>query len=440
MTPFGTDNTITRFATRVLGVEPREFVAVAWSFVYFFCLLSAYYMLRPVREAMAIVGGTENIPWLFTGTFTVMLLGTPVFGWISSRYPRRTFLPWVYYFFVANILLFFAAFMWFKANGLDMVWVARSFFVWISVFNLFVVSVFWSFMVDIYTRAQSRRLFGIISAGGSTGALLGPLLTSVLVIPFGFEYLFPLSAGLLAFAVFCIHRLRRWSMQQAPKDSDDPVESGGAIGGSPLAGIKLVATSPYLMAIAVSLVCGTFLGGAIYMHMAELVDLAFAETDRQTQVFALINALTNAFSFIGQLLIVKYTVQRFGVGMTLAVLPLVAVIGFAFLAANPVFGVIAALQVVMRSVTFGLTKPTSDMLYAVVSREAKYKAKNFIETVVYRGGDVVTTWTIRSLASIGLSGVSVICIVLAMIWSAIAFWIGRDYRRRDRMDVDTITA
>ena len=180
MTP--PETALSRFAFRVFGVQRREYVAVLWSFVYFFCLLAAYYMLRSVRETMAIVSGVSTIPWLYTGTFTIMLLATPVFGWIASRFPRKTFVPWVYQFFILNILLFFAAFTIF-GDELDRVWVARTFFVWLSVFNLFVVSVFWSFMVDIYNRDQSRRLFGIISAGGSTGAFLGPLLTSAVVVP-----------------------------------------------------------------------------------------------------------------------------------------------------------------------------------------------------------------------------------------------------------------
>jgi len=420
------------FSVRVLGVEPREFVPVAWSFVYFFCLLAAYYMLRSVRETMAIVSGVQNIPWLYTGTFTVMLAATPVFGWVTSRYRRRTFIPWVYYFFIANILLFFAAFTWFMEAGFARVWVARSFFVWLSVFNLFVVSVFWSFMADIWSTDQGRRLFGIISAGGSTGAFLGPVITSVLVVPVGFENLLPLSAGLLALAVYCIHRLRLWSLGQACRDEKRAAEIARPLGGSAFGGIKLVVTTPYLAAIAASMVCATFLGGAMYMYMAELISVTFPDNDRQTRVFALMDAVSNALSFIGQLVLVRFAVKKFGIGMTLALLPLVSVVAFALLAANPVFIVIAVFQVVRRGLAYGLTKPASDMLYSVVSRESKYKAKNFIETAVWRGGDVVATWTIRSLAGIGLTGVSLVCVPIAIIWSLLAFWIGRDYRRRDR--------
>jgi AAA family ATP:ADP antiporter len=393
-------------------------------------------MLRSVRETMAIVSGVENIPWLYTGTFTVMMLATPVFGWITSRFRRRTFLPWVYYFFIANILLFFVAFTWFMDKELSRLWAARSFFVWLSVFNLFVVSVFWSFMADIWSTEQSRRLFGIISAGGSTGAFIGPVITSVLVVPIGFENLLLLSAMLLAFSVYCVHRLRRWSLRQTGSDSGPATDSSRPLGGSAFGGIKLVLTTPYLAAIAVSMLCATFLGGAMYMYMAQLISVSFPETDHQTRIFALIDAVSNALSFIGQFVLVKFAVQKLGIGMTLAVLPLVSVAAFALLAANPVFIVIAVFQVVRRGLAYGITKPASDMLYSVVSREAKYKAKNFTETAVWRGGDVVATWTIRSLAAIGLTGVSLVCIPVALVWSLLAIWIGRDYRRRDRRNAE----
>ena len=425
------DPTISRIS-RFIGLRPAEFVAVAWSFVYFFSLLSAYYMLRSVREAMAIMGGTQNIPWLFTGTFVVMILATPVFGWVASRYPRKQFLPWVYYFFILNILIFFSLFTYAQRNDLEMVWIARAFFVWLSVFNLFVVSVFWSFMADIYSKEQGRRLFGVISAGGSAGALLGPLITSVLVVPLGFQNLLPLSAGLLMFSVYCVAQLRRWAEQDTAEGHDVAVDVSKPIGGGALAGIRLVVTSPYLGAIAIGAAFASFMGTATYIYMAQLVSENFATADEQTQVFAWLDAMTNALALIGQLIVVKQVVQRFGIGVSLAVLPIVSVIGFAILASNPVFAVIAVLQVIRRSVTFGLGKPTSDMLYSVVSPEEKYKAKNFTETALYRGGDLVGAWVVRMMAGLGLSGISLVCVPLAAIWTAIAFWLGRDYKRRDK--------
>jgi AAA family ATP:ADP antiporter len=419
--------------SRFLGIEAGEFAAVAWSFVYFFCVMAAYYMLRSVREAMAIVGGVENIPWLFTGTFIAMVPTTLAFGWVTSRFPRRKFLPWVYYFFIVNILLFFAAFNSEELELLDPVWISRVFFIWLSVFNLFIVSVFWSFMADIYNKDQSRRLFGLISAGGGAGALLGPLVTGLLVVPIGFENLLPISALLLLYSVYCVHRLRHWGNRAASPSAPVKSRDGELIGGSAWAGLQLVITTRYFAVIAIALVSANFLGAMLYMYMAQLVSEAFDTTDKQTQVFALIDATTNGLSFIGQLLLVKHSVRYFGIGVTLALLPMVSVIGFLLLALNPVFVVMAGLQVLRRSLTFGFAKPASDMLYAVVSKEAKYKAKNFIETVIYRGGDVFSTWTIKFLMGFGVTGVSLICIPIAVIWTSLSLWIGREYRRRDYM-------
>jgi AAA family ATP:ADP antiporter len=390
-------------------------------------------MLRSVRESMAIVSGVRNIPWLFTGTFVLMLLATPVFGWITSRFPRRTFLPWIYYFFIANILIFYAVFVYAQNNAISQVWISRAFFIWLSVFNLFVVSVFWSFMADIYSGKQSRRLFGIISAGGSTGALLGPIVTSVLVVPIGFQNLLPLSALLLALGVYCVYRLRRWvRTTQSPGPATSNPESSQALGGSIWAGIRFVLTERYYAAIAFALICANFLGVATYMYMAEMVSVTFEGTDRQTQVFAIMDSIINALSFIGQLLLVKHAVRKFGIGWTLALLPLISVVGFALLAINPSFIIVAGLQVLRRSLTFGLSKPANDMLYSVVAPEAKYKAKNFIETTVYRGGDLVSTWTIRFIGGIGLSGVALVCVPIALAWTMLALWTGKEYGRRDQ--------
>jgi AAA family ATP:ADP antiporter len=304
--------------------------------------------------------------------------------------------------------------------------------VWLSVFNLFVVSVFWSFMADIYTKQQSRRLFGVITAGGSAGALVGPLLTSVLVVPIGFKNLLPISALLLLLGVYCVYRLRRWVRRRDREDeSIDSVDSERPIGGTAWAGLKFVVEQRYFAAIAMALLCANFLGGAMYMYLAQMVSITFDGADRQTQVFALMDAAINGLSFIGQLLMVKHAVKKLGIGWTLSLLPILSIVGFVLLAFNPTFVIIAAFQVIRRSLGFGFSKPTSDMLYSVVSPEAKYKAKNFIDTTVYRGWDVVSTWTIRSIGSIGLSGVALVCVPIAVIWMLIVRWIGREYRRRD---------
>jgi AAA family ATP:ADP antiporter len=423
------------FLTRVLGVEPEELRAVAWSFLYFFCIMSAYFMLRSVRESMALVSGVATIPWLFTGTFILMLIATPIYGLVTSKYPRRIFLPWVYYFFIANILIFFAIFTYAQSNGLSLVWISRAFFVWLSVFNLYVVSVFWSFMADIYTRQQSRRLFGVISAGGSSGAILGPLLTSVLVVPFGFENLLPISASLLLVSVYCVYRLRHWVQHlESDENTSTPLKFGKAFGGSAMAGLTMVLQQRYFAMIAIALLCANFLGGAMYMYIAQMVSVAFEDTNLRTQFFARMDLAVNVLSFILQLLVVRHSVKKLGIGWTLTLLPVLSVVGFAILAINPIFAVIVGFNVIRRAVGFGFSKPTSDMLYSIVSPEAKYKAKNFIDTTVYRGWDVVATWSISMLGAIGvgLAGVALICVPVGLAWMAIARWIGREYKRRDQ--------
>lgn len=430
--PDSSSQRLAAFVNRVLGAGPGEYAAAGWSFTYFFCILGAYYMLRPVREAMAVESGPETIPYLFMGTFVAMLVATPVFGWVASRYPRRVFLPWVYYFFILNILVFWALFSRAVSEGLGYVWLSRVFFVWISVFNLYVVTVFWSFMADLYSQEQGRRLFGLIASGGSIGALIGGIATRMLVVPLGFQNLFPFSAAMLLIAVFCISRLRRWVEREQETDATDSVASAKPLGGSPFAGITHVIKSEYFIAIAVKAVFASLLGTALYMFTADLVQEQIASADQRTQFFSDINVATNALALVGQMLIVKHVVARFGLGVSLSLLPAVSIVGFAVLAFEPTLAVVAILTVVRRSLGFGFAKPTSDMLYSVVTPEEKYKAKNFIDTVLYRTGDVVGTWSVRSMVAVlGLAGTSLMMLPFAAAWVAVALWLGHEYRRRD---------
>ena len=417
---------------KVFGLKAHEYVAVAWSFAYFFCVLGSYYILRPVREAMAVGSGPDTIPYLFIGTFLAMLVATPIFGWVASRFPRRVFLPWVYLFFVTNILIFWMVFAKAVNAGETHVWLGRAFFVWLSVFNLFVVSVFWSFMADIYTREQGRRLFGFITAGGSIGALLGGAATSALVVPIGFQNLLPISATLLLVAVFCISKLRKWVVLEHEDEIGETVASEKPLGGNPLAGITHLFSSKYFAAIAISSVIASLLGTALYMFAAELVEHAMPDPNERTQFFSNMNIAANALSLIGQMFLVKHVVSRFGIGVSLSLMPIVSVVGFALLALDPVLGVVAVLTVARRALGFGFTKPTTDMLYSVVTPEEKYKTKNFIDTAVYRGGDVVGTWTVKLMSSLGIAGISLVVLPFAALWAVVSFWLGRDYRRQAR--------
>ena len=417
---------------RTLGVKPEELAAVAWSFAYFFCLLSSYYILRPVREAMAVGSGPATIPWLFFGTFVTMLVATPIFGWVASRFPRRKFLPWVYLFFISNILIFWIVFSTALDRGESYVWLGRIFFVWLSVFNLFVVSVFWSFMADIYTRQQGRRLFGLITSGGSFGALLGGAATSILVQSIGFQNLLLIAAGVLAIALICIGKLRDWVAEERSDEITETAASEKPLGGNPLSGITHVLSSKYFGAIATKSVIASLLGTALYMFTADLVEQSIADADARTHFFSNINIAVNALSLIGQMFIVKHVVGRFGIGVSLSLLPIVSIAGFALLAIQPTLAIVALLTVVRRALGFGFSKPTSDMLSSVVPPEEKYKTKNFIDTAVYRGGDLIGTWSVRGLMALGLgiSAISMVMLPFAAAWAMIAIWLGRSYRKR----------
>ncbi len=430
-------NPLTKFRTflfdGVLSLERHEYVAVAWSFAYFFCVLSSYYVIRPVREMMAVVGGPDTIPYLFMGTFVISLATVPVFGWIASRYPRRVFLPWIYLFFASNVLLFWAVFSLAVDQGKDYVWLGRIFFVWISVFNLFVVSVFWSFMADIYTREQGRRLFGIITAGGSIGALLGGAATSLLVTSIGFQNLFPISAALLLLAVLCIANLRRWVAAEHDDDDTDSAASNKPLGGNPFSGITHAFSSKYFGGIVISHVFASLLGTALYMFTAKLVEVEIPDPDEQTRFFSNINVATNALALIGQLFVVKHVVKRFGIGISLSLLPIASIAGFALLAIEPTLGVVALLTIFRRALGFGVGKPTSDMLYSVVTPEQKYKTKNFIDMAVYRGSDVIGTWSVKLMWGFGITGISIAMLPFAVVWTMVTLWLGRDYRRRAKL-------
>ena len=417
---------------KLIGVEKHEYAAVGWSFAYFFCVLSAYYIIRPIREAMGVGSGPNTLPWLFFATFVTTLIATPIFGWVASRYTRRQFLPWVYLFFISNIIIFWIVFSNAVNTESDHIWLGRIFFVWISIFNLFVVSVFWSFMAEIYTREQGRRLFGFITSGGSIGAFLGGVATSFLAVRIGFQNVFPIAAIMLLLAIFCIKQLRKQSTQDSEETSIDATAKDRPLGGNPFAGITHVFSSKFFSAIVVKSIIASLLGTALYMFTARLVEVSIPDTNEQTQFFSNINNWTNLLAMIGQMLVVKQVVQRFGVGVSMTLLPIASVAGFVLLAVEPTLAVVALVTVLRRALGFGFSKPTTDMLYSVVTPEEKYKTKNFIDTAVYRAGDVIGILGIRGLFALGMGipGISVVMLPFAALWGSVSLWLGRDYRRR----------
>jgi len=409
---------------RLVNVEPQELKALSWSCVYFFALLCSYYILRPLRDEMGIAGGVKNLQWLFTGTFLAMLAVVPLFGWITSHYPRKRFLPYVYYFFIGNILLFFVLF---KSNITHAV-VARAFFIWVSVFSLFVVSVFWSFMADIFRSTQAKRLFGFIAAGGTAGALTGPALTAALAVPLGPTNLLLISAGLLGGAVFCVKRLIAWRENSIARAAGDATEAEDqAMGGGILAAFQLVLKSPYLIGICLLILLFTTLATFLYFQQAHIIRDHFADSADRTTVFAIMDFSVNALTIIVQLFLTGRIVKHLGLGWTLALIPLLLGIGFLILGLTPVLGTIIMLQIIRRAGNYAVMKPAREMLYVVLSKEEKYKAKNFIDTAIYRGGDVVSAWAFAGLQGLGftLSAIALIAVPLSAIWALISFKLGK---------------
>lgn len=401
------------------GVNPDERGALAWSFFYFFALLCAYGLLRPLREEMGVRHGVDRLPWLFSGTFGCMLLAQPLYGALVSRYPRRVFLPVVYGFFIACLLAFYAVFR--LQVGLTMA--VPAFFVWVSVFNLFVVSVFWSFMSDIFTPEQSKRLYGVIAAGGTCGALAGPGLTALLVQRVGVPQLMLVSALLLGGALLAIVRLLPWATERRGEDR--------AMGGTMLAGGRLVASSPFLRLVAGLLLLYVTVSTILYYQQAAVVAAAFGDPAARTAYFARIDFAVNALTVLTQVVLTRVLLTRFGVTPLLMLSPVIVAGGFAWLAATPAPLLLAAIQVVHRAGNFSLIAPARESLFTRVDRESRYKAKTFIDTAIYRGGDLAVGWAMAGIAafSVPLGQVALIGLVVAGLWAALGWRVGRTHDR-----------
>ncbi len=400
-----------------------ESARLALSFSYFALLLASYYMIRPLRDAFGAGSGAATIKYLASAVFLVMLAIVPLFGWLVARVARARLLPLTYGFFVLNLVAFAVAFNVYPDNP----WVGRVFYVWATVFNLFVVSVFWSFMAEIWREAEGRRLFGLIAAGGSVGGLAGPLLTRAFVGSVGTTGVALIGAGLLACTVVVIVLLARGAKENAPGSAS----IGEPVGGAILAGLSRLVRTPFLLGIAALVGIGSLLGMIVYIELARVAGSLYATAAERTAFFAERDLWVNGAS-LGLQLVVGFITGAFGVRATLTGAASVLVAAFVALAAAPVAGVLIMANVASRALEFGVAKPSRDMLYTVVDAETKYKVKNVIDTVVYRGTDVASGWIHAGLVAAGatlgvLAGLSA---ALAVVLAIVAWVVGSGYRRR----------
>ncbi len=410
---------------RLVDVRGEERPALGWSFAYGVALMWSYYALRPIREEMGIRGGVERLHESFLATFLVMLLAVPAFSALMARVPRARAIPVVYRLVLA-VILAFAALVW---KGVAPALVARAFFVWVSVFNLFVVSVLWSYLADVFTSEQGKRLFGFIAGGLSAGAMLGLLTTGLLVRPLGISGLLVVSAAWLEVAARCAGRLARWA-----RTGSASAREGEALGGSPFAGFTMVARSPYLAAMGAHVILFTFTGTIVYIAQARLFAALIHESATRTQLFAAVDLGTQIATFLLQALASGRLLAGLGLWPALAIHPLLALVGLLGLAAWPSLWLVTSLQAVRRAIHYAFERPAREVLFTVVSREEKYKAKSFLDTVVYRGGDVLGSQAAAALLASGvaLGGVSLATAPLAVAWLATARYLRNRHASLER--------
>ena len=409
----------------ITGADAEEVRPLGWSFLYFFCLLCGYYILRPVRDEMAIEGGVQHLPWMMTATFVTLLVATPLFGYVSARIPRDRLLLAVYAFFTSHLFGFFVL----MSSHVTPHWIARVFFVWLSVFNLFVVSVFWSFMADIFRPEQGARLFSIIAAGGSTGAMVGPLVTTGLTYVIPIPGLMLVSAALLGVCWWCIRALDHWSKQHGGQVVDRP---GRAMGGSMWAGIRLTLSSPYLLGICAYLFVLTTTATFLYLEQTRLVSEHVASPQGRTRLFAVVDLVVNVITFLTQLFMTGPMINRFGFASALVFLPAASVVGFAVIGVMPVLLAFLLFTIVRRVGEYAIAKPAREVLFTVVGREEKYKAKNFIDTAVSRGGDAATGWMVNGIKALGIGATQIAwaLVPLACLWAYLGWFLARQEERR----------
>jgi AAA family ATP:ADP antiporter len=412
-----------RVLGRLIEVRREEAPVVGWCWLYIFSVLSSYYIMRPIRDQAGVAGGVNNLQWLFTGTLVGMLVLNIPFAYLVKKLPRSRFIPITYRFFAANIVLFAAVLYW--SDAVQTIWVGRIFFIWVSVFNLFVVSVFWQMNVDLFNPEQGKRLFAVIAAGATIGAIVGSSLTASLARYVSPVFLLLGAAILLEVAVFSVGRLSRLS----PTLHRQPIAGSeeAPIGGSVFAGITHAFGSRYLLNVSLFLLLFAITSTFLYFQQAGIVSRSFSDRGAQTAFFASVDLLVNVLTLAVQLFLTGRMVLLLGIALTLGVLPALTIIGFGALALFPTIAAVAVFQVLRRAADYAIARPTREVLFTVVSREDRYKAKSFIDTVVYRTGDQVGAWSVALLRWVGLStaATSLVVIPIAVLWLLNALWLGR---------------
>ena len=405
---------------RLVRVEHGEWPRLAIAFCYFFFLLGGYFMLRPLRGTIA-ANNSEILHWLYTGTFLTMLVIVPVFGFLVSRFRRGQFIPAIYLFFISHLVLFAFGF----DDDATPLWMQRAFYIWLSVFNLFVVSIFWSFMADIFRPGQAQRLFGFIMAGGSIGAIMAPSITKGIVTGYGASGVMLMACGFLMLATCLAILLGRYTRLQRQNQHTE------VIGGSVWDGAVQVFRSDYLLYACLLMLLHNLTSTFLYNGLAVLVNEQITGFEERTTFFSHIDQIVQVLAFLFQFFITSRLVSFLGMSRTLVIIPALLAGGFVILGSSMGLVLFAAAQVVQRSLNYGMLGPCKEMLFTVVDRKTKYKSKNFIDTVIYRGSDVTASWIFKGLMSAGFSIAQIAWIYVPImgIWGFGAWRLGQLYTK-----------
>jgi ATP:ADP antiporter, AAA family len=414
---------VKRILTKLVDVKPDEIRALLMAFVFNFVVLGGYYIIRPIRDEIGADRGVENLPWMYTGTLIGMLIANALYAAIVAHMSRRRFIPVAYRFAIANLFVFFLLMRWMPAAQ-ERAILAPIFFIWVSVFNLFATTMFWSFMADVFAPEQGKRLFGFIAVGGSIGGIVGGFVTSSLAGKLSTGLFLLITAVMLEVAAQCVHRFPA-DFRVHDKQSEEP------IGGKFWEGATHIARSPYLLGLAAFLIIYTITNTWAYFQQSELTGHQLHDRAARTSFLANIDIAVNTITVMIQVFLTGRLMKWFGVGITLVLMPLLSAVGFAAIGFAPILTVLATFQILRRATGFALLRPAREVLFTVLRREDKYKAKSLIDTFGYRLGDITGAWSypLMQWFGLGLVGISWVAVPFAAIWCVLSIWLGRKQRQ-----------
>src|SRR5213595_176922 len=413
---------------KIVDVKPNEVRALWLGFILFFVVLAGYYVIRPIRDN---IGATqfENLWWMFTVVLVAMIVANALFSMIVARMSRRKFIPIAYRFFILNLVIFFVL-MQFMPPG-EQPWVDGCFFVWVSVFNLFATAVFWGFMTDIFTNEQGKRLFGFIAVGGSLGGMLGPLITASLVHRVSTGVLLLICAGMLEIAAQSIRFFPAEFRRSDSKSAEDAAAAEKPIGGKFWDGVTHICKSPYLFGLFLFILLYTLTSTWAYFQQSDLTRAGITDKAARTAFFAKLDLSVNTLTLLLQIFLTGRLMKYLGVTVTLLFMPALSLFGFAAMGLVPVLSVLAAFQIARRASTFAFMRPAREVLFTVLRREDKYKAKSFIDTFGYRCGDQFgVSYSGLKALGLSLSAISYIAIPIVAGWCVLGVWLGRKQHAR----------